>query len=360
MRSSPPRPTRMVSILPTLRSTPDGPARRGFARFRLVIALPVIAMVFAVFAVPSPAAADPDEGGSAALSRALEDAAKAYYDIQAKLTASQKRQVEIRKQLEEAETRLAELNETVSRMAAARYKSGNMSALNGLFFGRAAGSDFLQNASVSEYLAWRDDSELRLYREARDEAETIQQLLDAEVANEKNQLKELEKQKRNAEKALAAVGGMVSAGYDGPTPARAQPAPRNADGSFPYESCSVNDPTTGGCITPRTYHAITEARLAKFNRAVYCWRTQSFGEHPRGRACDFSLKWSGFGGVATSSEKTYGSRLANYFIKNANALGVLYVIWYRQIWMPGVGWRAYYGLSGPSGEHTNHVHLSML
>jgi hypothetical protein len=196
--------------------------------------------------------------------------------------------------------------------------------------------------------------------ETQDESQRLSEALEAEVANEKTQLKELDKQKRNAEKALAAVGGMVSAGYDGPRPAAAQPAPRNADGSFPYESCSVNDPTTRGCLTPRTFHALNEARLAGFNRAVYCWRTQSWGEHPRGRACDFSLKWSGFGGLASANEKVYGSGLANYFIKNASALGVIYVIWYRQIWTPGVGWHAYFGSGDPSSEHTNHVHLSML
>jgi hypothetical protein len=38
---------------------------------------------------------------------------------------------------------------------------------------------------------------------------------------------------------------------------------------------------------------------------------------------------------------------------------VLYVIWYRQIWLPGSGWRSYTGCCGPSAEHTNHVHLSV-
>ena len=37
----------------------------------------------------------------------------------------------------------------------------------------------------------------------------------------------------------------------------------------------------------------------------------------------------------------------------------MYVIWYRQIWMPNTGWRSYSG-SGSAGRRatTNHVHLS--
>ena len=79
-----------------------------------------------------------------------------------------------------------------------------------------------------------------------------------------------------------------------------------------------------------------------------------------GRACDFSVTQSGFGGTATGLNKTYGDRLAAWSRANAEALGVLYVIWYRQIWTPAVGWHYYSGSGDPSSAHTNHVHLSML
>ena len=51
---------------------------------------------------------------------------------------------------------------------------------------------------------------------------------------------------------------------------------------------------------------------------------------------------------------------AAWSVRNAEALGVMYVIWYRQVWVPGVGWHAYRGRGDPSSEHTNHVHVSML
>jgi hypothetical protein len=150
---------------------------------------------------------------------------------------------------------------------------------------------------------------------------------------------------------------MVSAGYSGP-PRRPPSRPPQRGWFVPGESCSVNDPTTAGCLTPRTYHALNEARFAGFNKTTHCWRTQSWGEHPRGRACDFMVNTSG--GAATGADRTYGNTLAQWCIQNSNALGVLYVIWYRQIWMPGIGWRSYFGSGDPSSEHTNHVHLSML
>jgi hypothetical protein len=69
---------------------------------------------------------------------------------------------------------------------------------------------------------------------------------------------------------------------------------------------------------------------------------------------------SGGGGVASGGDKTYGNNLAAYFIRNADALAVLYVIWFKQIWLPSSGWKAYSGGNGdPSSDHTNHVHLSV-
>ncbi len=169
------------------------------------------------------------------------------------------------------------------------------------------------------------------------------------------------KKKKDAERALASVGGRPAGGYINPNSPLAKPAPRNSDGSWPKESCTIDDPTTGGCITPRTLHALNQAKAAGFKRYVSCHRSSGGGEHPKGRACDFAAAAGGFENrSATGGDKTYGNNLASFFIKNANRLGVLYVIWYRQIWMPGTGWRSYSGGGSPAADHTNHVHLSML
>jgi hypothetical protein len=93
---------------------------------------------------------------------------------------------------------------------------------------------------------------------------------------------------------------------------------------------------------------------------VSCFRRGGPYEHPKGRACDFAAQPDGFGGVATGGDRAYGNNLAAYFVRNANRLGVLYVIWFEQIWTPSTGWRAYRnGRGDPSSDHTNHAHLSM-
>jgi hypothetical protein len=322
----------------------------------------VLAVVLALVGSPAYGFEDPPdpEGGTSNLRQKLEEAARSYYDTRSALSQSQKRQAQITKKLREVEISLVRLTAEVEQIAAERYKGSQMGVLNGLVTGQGDPTTLLQGAAVAEYLVWRDDEQLRQLREARDEASRQNALLDAEVKLQAKALSELDKKKRAAEKALASVGGMVTAGYSGPVP-EAQPAPRTSNGGWPRETCSIKDPTnTGGCLTPRMYHALNEARLAGFSRFTRCWRTQNWGEHPKGRACDFAASKSGFGGAATGLDRTYGNRLAAWAKQNAEALGVLYVIWYRQIWMPGIGWRAYSGYGDASSEHTNHVHLSML
>ena len=120
------------------------------------------------------------------------------------------------------------------------------------------------------------------------------------------------------------------------------------------------DPTTSGCLTPRTLHAYQEVRKAGFTHYTACFRSGSSGEHPLGRACDFSANASTFvNAAATGSDKAYGDQLAAWLLANSDRLAVLYVIWYARIWMPSTGWRTYHGDGTPAGDHLNHVHLSV-
>ncbi|RZU46669.1 hypothetical protein EV385_6746 [Krasilnikovia cinnamomea] len=140
----------------------------------------------------------------------------------------------------------------------------------------------------------------------------------------------------------------------------AEPAPRNPDGTWPEESCSiVPDPTTGaGCLTPRTLHLVQQATAAGFPKPG-CYRVDDHGEHPKGRACDFMMT---SGGEASGAQKARGDAMAAWAVSNADRLGIKYVIWFRMIWTQTQGWHAYnnpFGGNDPSGWHTNHVHISM-
>jgi hypothetical protein len=326
-----------------------------------------VAAFLTVLAVPGVAGADPDDPDGEppqTTTEILDAISRAYFDAQVALASSLQRQAEIQASLTVAQAKLDEISSEIGRVAAARYKGATMGLITGLVNAEVSSEQLLAGAAVSEYLLWRDDSFIHEYRVLRDEAAHQNALLQEEIGIQQRQQELLDAQKLEAERALAAEGGLlVTEGYSGG--AAAQPAPRNADGSLPLESCDISpDPTTGrGCLTFRTYHMLTEARLADFGgRHVSCWRSGSWGEHPRGRACDFSVfPNGGFQASHASGEaRGWGDRLAGWAVTNAEALGVLYVIWYRQIWTPRLGWHRYSGATGaPNTDHTNHVHISM-
>ncbi|MCW2643109.1 MAG: hypothetical protein JWP76_5415 [Dactylosporangium sp.] len=360
-----------------VRSTP--PAMPLFAAVLLVVAVLLAALP------PNPVQAAPGtagpEGGSASLRDQLDAAARGFNDAAARLDASKARQVQLADQMRVNDVQLAQLTEQVGALAASAYKGGRVGGLVALLDSGSPDSLF-QRATTLESKARIDDGKLRRLKEAKAAQRLRQTALDGEVKDQQGQLAEMDKRKKAAEKALASVGsGQKTQGLAGGAPAAAAPAqpgastnpngsggagapvpaPRRADGTFASESCSVKDPTTSGCLTPRTLHALQQTQAAGFNHFVSCYRSQEDGgEHPRGRACDFAAAPRDFGGVATGADKDYGNRLAAWYIANSKALGVLYVIWFKQIWLPSTGWRAYTNGNGtPSGDHTNHVHLSV-
>jgi hypothetical protein len=154
----------------------------------------------------------------------------------------------------------------------------------------------------------------------------------------------------------ATAAGMIGCSVSG----SAEPAPRNSDGSWPAENCTVRpDPTTGsGCVTPRLLHLVQQATDAGFGKPG-CYRVDDHGEHPRGRACDWMMT---SGGEAAGSQRVRGDMMAAWAVANADRLAIKYVIWFRMIWTPAQGWHAYnnpWGADDPSGWHTNHVHISI-
>nr|WP_245714709.1 hypothetical protein [Micromonospora inyonensis] len=319
----------------------------------------MLAVVALVLGGPAPAHAEPGEGGTKALRDALEASAKGHLEATAKLENSKKRQILLAAEVKKIESRLVGLTAQVAEVAVQSYKQGRLTA-TGLLLQSSAPEDFLQRAAELDVMAQRDARRVRALTEERNRADRARLAIDAEVREQLKQVNLLAKKKREAERALAAVSSGPSGGFGSGGSASARPAPRNPDGSWPSESCSVNDPTTSGCITPRTLNALQQAQSAGYRRHVSCYRSGGSGEHPKGRACDFSAATNGFKDeTATGGDKDYGDRLAAWYVRNASRLGVLYVIWYRQIWHPGTGWRAYGGSGSPAADHTNHVHLSM-
>lgn len=337
-------------------------------RFPLAVAmLTAVAVLLGVAIAPDSGAAwaapgtpPGGEGGTPLLRDVLEATGRGYLQAKNRVENSRKRQLQLGLELQKIEGRVAGLAPEIGQIAATSYRIGRIGPMS-MLLNSSSSNDFLERAAGLELIAMRHEQKLRALKEAREQAERAKLAIDNEVQEEQKQLTVMAKQKQEAERALKLVGGISSTGFVSATSPIAKQAPRNPDGSWPAQSCSVNDPTTSGCITPRLLHALRQTQAAGFKRFVSCYRPGGPYEHPKGRACDFSPQKNGFGGDAMGEERLYGNNLAAFLVRNADRLGVLYVIWYRQVWLPATGWKSYSGAHGdPSSDHTNHVHLSVL
>jgi hypothetical protein len=334
------------------------PLRRRFALCLILVAVAALPLTPPVPALAQPGDQAPaeDDGDTPLLKDVLEVTGRSYLKAKAAAQESKKRQLQLTLRVRAAEARLEELRPQVGRLAAEAYRTGRVSAA-GVLLGSDSPDSFLTRATRLSELNTVNDHKLRELNAALDDLNRAKLAQTAELLREQNQLKIMARQKRDAEKALALVGGKsLTGGFVAAESPVARPAPRGADGSFSGESCNREDPTTSGCITGRTLHAYKEVRRAGFKRFVGCFRSGGPFEHPKGRACDWSLRNSGFSPASNADERLYGNNLAAFLVRNADRLGVLYIIWYRQIWLPATGWKSYSGQSA----HTDHVHMSMV
>jgi hypothetical protein len=336
----------------------------------LTIALaPLVAAAF-LAAPAAPAMAEPPDGSSssapdeqgdettsnATLSDVLESSNRKFVQAKAAVAKSTKTQKTLSVEITIAEAKRDALEPEVNAIAAQQYRIGNVGAASFLL-GSQGSTDFLAKAVSLEEINQLHDHKLRELTKAIDEVNAKKSALDAEVKAQQTSLAAMKKQKEAADKALSLVGGKsLTAGYVDATSRTATAAPRNSDGGFSAERCSQDDPTTGGCVTSRTLHMYKEVKKAGFNRFVGCHRNGGPFEHPKGRACDWSLQKSGFSNAHNADMRKYGNDLMAFLVRNAEKLGIYYVIWYAQIWFPASGWRSYSGAS----EHKDHVHVSML
>jgi hypothetical protein len=333
------------------------PVRRWISLVLCLVAAAAVVTAPVQTASAEPNGEHPEEEGAPPLLRdVLNAAGRNYVKARAEARESKKRQLSLNLRVSEAEARLEELRPQVAQVAAEAYRTRELGAAAALL--DSSGPDsFLARAVRLNEMNIVNDRKLHELNAALAELRRAKDALDAEVRNEQNQLLIMARQKKEAEKALALVGGesLTAGGLVSAESPVARPGPGYGKG-FPGESCSVDDPSTGGCVTPRTLHAYKEVRRAGFDRLAGCYRSGGPFEHPKGRACDWSLRYQGFGAAANRDQRLYGNNLAAFLVRNADRLGVLYVIWYSRIWFPATGWKGYSGAS----DHRDHVHMSML
>jgi hypothetical protein len=343
------------------------PARRRLSPAAAVIAAAMLLLSGIALtpgtagAAPKPAPTPGAEGGTPILRDVIERTSRAYVEARNAARESSKKQLALRVELQRQETLKTSLTPQVAEIARQAYRTGRVGPVLTLL-NAGDSEDFLARATLLDQMATLDSQRLAALNDAIEKAAQAKTLMDIEVKKQKAHEANMAKEKAETEKALALAGGKSTGGYVAETSPVARQSPKGPNGSWPSQSCNQEDPTTGGCITPRMYFALKETQRLGFERFVSCYRSGGPYEHPKGRACDFSAFRSGYGGGAASgSDRRYGNDLAAFFVRNADKLGVLYVIWYRQIWLPATGWKSYSGAYGdPSSDHSNHVHLSVL
>jgi hypothetical protein len=347
----------------TRKGRPRAVVRRA-ALVGTVTLLVGLALAPAAVAAPNPTPAPPVEGGkNVLLDDVIERTSRAFVEAKNAVADSRKKQGELGKEIARLEVRRAALAPQAAEIARHNYMNGRIGPALMLLNARGQ-DDFLDRAEQLEMLSEYDNQRLAELAETQEQARAAKSQLDLEVKRESAQLSVMSKQKAEVDKAFKLAGGRTVGGNVYANQPVAKQSPRGSDGSFPAQSCSVEDPTTNGCITPRMLFALKETQRLGFKRFVSCHRDGGPFEHPKGRACDFSVfKTNDFGsGDAQGDARFYGNNLAAFLVKNADKLGILYVIWYRQVWLPSTGnWKPYSGVGGdPSSDHTNHVHLSIL
>jgi hypothetical protein len=339
----------------------------------LHIALAPLVVAATLTAITAPAQAAPGSGSSSSsnapdekggdelsanstLNDVLESTNRKYVQAKAEVATSTTQQKALAAQIKDAEVKRDALTPEVAAIAAEQYETGRLSASRFLL-GADDSDDFLSKAVSLEEINALHDRKLHALDQAIDAVNAKKAALDAEVKAQQTNLLAMKKQKESADKALALLGGeSLTGGFVLAKSPVAAPAPRNAQGGFSPEACTVDDPTTNGCITPRMLHLYQEVKKAGFNRFVGCHRNGGPFEHPKGRACDWSLQKSGFSVAHNADMKNYGNNVMAFLVRNADRLGIYYVIWYAQIWFPATGWHAYHGVS----NHKDHVHVSVL
>ncbi|MDT7800133.1 MAG: peptidoglycan DL-endopeptidase CwlO, partial [Actinomycetota bacterium] len=207
----------------------------------------LLAAAMAITPAGPAAAADPYPGPDGTTNQTLEQqldaAAHAYVDAKGRLDASRTRQADLQQRLDVTQQRLTDLESQIGPIAAAAYR-GNRVNMSALLLGSGSATALLHDAATVEYIARRDDREIRELSLARKAYADQKAAVDAEIVVGEQQTAEMEKRKNDAAKALGNPGPGTAVGTT--LRASASPSPRNSDGSWPAESCSADDPTTSG------------------------------------------------------------------------------------------------------------------
>ncbi|MFG1705714.1 coiled-coil domain-containing protein [Nonomuraea sp. M3C6] len=270
-----------------------------------------------------------------------------YYNSRIAQQKAEKAEKSAREKLAAAQEVYDRESTELRAMAVAQYTGGEPNQL-AMLTGRQDPSALLSGMALTQHLVAVQDARLRGYAQVRN---AHQQAKDESAARAKELAEtagDLEGRKKKAEKQIERIKDKIDQLYQAP-------GVRRSDGTWVPQL-----PEGADNITPRMrlVKMLIQERFG-VPYGIGCYRAiQDGGEHPLGRACDFML--SRGGALPAGAELERGEEIANWAIKNARRLGIMYIIYRQRIWHVGTGaWRTMSDRGGTTANHYDHPHISV-
>lgn len=290
---------------------------------RALVALVVSGLLLSLCV--SPSAAEPDRQARLnKLTKQAADLEKAYRGEIATLEDTRKAAQRADARVKKLRRDLGVAQRRVVQFAQTSYMGGGLDTVSIFSMSSDPG-----NAATLTYLSSEKVERLGNVRRLIDRQKQAAKEADQKVDQLEQDIKELKAKQRDVEKLLAKFG--------------------------------FQTPDAGSGLTARMV-SIRNAIMAQFPMpyGVGCFRAGDFGEHGKGRACDFMM--SSGGRMAAGADKARGDALLQWCITNGRALGIMYVIWQQKYYdiRTGAPGKMMANRGGATANHYDHVHVSVL
>ncbi|NUP66449.1 MAG: hypothetical protein HOV96_14620 [Nonomuraea sp.] len=283
----------------------------------------------------------------AALRKESDKLIEEYYNGRRAHQQAEKTEKAARERLATAEERFDEESSQLRMLAVAQYTDGEPNQI-ALFTGAQDPVALLDRMALNQHLIDLQDARLRGYAQVRDERRKAEEEAAARAEELGAAVKDLEGRRKKAEKLIEKIRDRIDKLYTAP-------GVRRPDGTWVPQL-----PDGPENITPRMrlVKTLIQERFT-VPYGIGCYRTiQDGGEHPLGRACDFMLSHGG--AMPSAAEVDRGYEIANWAIKNAKRLGIMYIIYRQRIWHVRTGaWKTMSNRGGTTANHFDHPHISV-
>ncbi|MFG3438419.1 coiled-coil domain-containing protein [Nonomuraea sp. NPDC047897] len=311
----------------------------------------VLAVALAVNTAPAQAAPKPTvkqlKKELAALQKESDALITDYYNGRIAHEKADKAEKAAREKLTAAQKVLDRESAELRRIAVTGYM--NASPLPAMFVRASPGTDdYLRRLAFAQQLVDEQGARLSGFAQVRDTHRRAQQEAAARSRRLGDQVEDLADRKARAEKLIEKIRDKIDQLHQAP-------GVRRSDGTWVPQLPDGADHITPRMRLVRTL--IQERFDVPFG--IGCYRQiQDGGEHPLGRACDFML--SRGGAMPSAAEVERGDEIAEWAVKNARRLAIMYVIYRQRIWHVRTGtWRTMSDRGGATANHYDHPHISV-